>query len=232
MIERHQAYAPASAPLIPPRDTRSVTPAGSPKLRPATADSEGERRTPDEMETEPETDKAPSTPTGPTHKSSNSQTHLTAHIFTNTPLRPSATSVPFTLSKHLPDVFLPATPPTRLPPQVPRSSGRKRSGLVPSSKVTHVVAGLDRQISELSSLVDGLRNERERLMPSDIPTRVRIVSWLSVSVPDGCCYSLGPHTTLKPRCRTLGCSRRNASGKTLLFRMTRTPTDCHMMLLA
>lgn len=220
------AYAPAPELAMPQRDTRSVTPDSSPKLRPAKIDSNTERNTPDEMETEPENDRAPSTPTGPTQKSSNSQTHLTAHIFTNTPLRPSATSVPFTLSKNLPDVFLPATPPTRLPPSVPRSSGRKRSGLVPSSKVTHVIAGLDRQIGELSSLIDGLRSERERLLPVDIPTRVRIFFWLYFRTTDSRrCYSLGRRGTLRQRYLTLGYWRRNVFGMTLI-QMVRIPTDC------
>jgi len=118
----------------------------------------------------------PSTPTGPTHKSTNSQTqtHLTAAIFTTTPLKPGTGAQGIaSAGRKIPDVFLPATPPTRIP--------HTREGTCAvSSGVARVLEELDQKIHALAEAMEEFKTERANLLnaPPEQVEEVRLFALL------------------------------------------------------
>lgn len=105
------------------------------------------------------------------------------HIFTNTPLRPSPSQAQIlqqnkakdsSSKRILPDIFLPATPPTQIILPRNKSSERKKSRLSFGSandsrdkdlspEVSDAVKRLDQQIDELTNLLKELKRERRTL---------------------------------------------------------------------
>jgi hypothetical protein len=120
-------------------------------------------------------DPQPGTPTGPSHKSANSQTqtHLTAAIFTTTPLKScpdqyGKSSTSSTAGRKLPDVFLPPTPPTRIP-----QLSKKTAGV--SLEVARVLGDLDHKIHALAEVMEEFKAERANLLgtrPESVEVRV------------------------------------------------------------
>lgn len=137
-----------------------VPEAPEPKAWPAVGIAEPQKYSPPRRGSEPQ----PSTPTGPTHKSANSQTqtHLTAAIFTTTPLKsgPGLGGIPPTApvtGRKIPDVFLPTTPPTHIP-----QSSEGTRGVHPD--VARGVEDLDQKIHALAEVMEGFKTERANLL--------------------------------------------------------------------
>lgn len=163
-------------------------------------------------------DPRPSTPTGPTHKSANSQTqtHLTAAIFTTTPLKSGPnqqgmSSMASTAGRKIPDVFLPATPPTRTP-----QSSDKAAGV--SSEVACILEDLDHKIQALAEVMETFKAERANLLGANPePAEVRIIviaPQFFRNLDDTPFFTrLWTLLLLKVTCRTRGFWRRNALGK-------------------